>query len=120
MEPMVALMVAVLAASVFLRSRVARAPSRIILASPTTVWPLASVGAAVGLAGAAVVMLVSLGVGWAAFIVGMTVFFAMASVGKGVTAPTRIIYERGGKAILRSELIIGVVIFCAIWALLSQ
>ncbi|MEL6981352.1 MAG: hypothetical protein AAFO29_02900 [Actinomycetota bacterium] len=97
-----------------------KSPSRLILASPTTIWPLASVGAGIGLAVAAVVILTSVGAGWIAFIVGLVVFFAMASVGKGTTAPTRLIYERGGTAILRSELIIAVVIFVGVWAFLSQ
>lgn len=120
MEPMSALVIAVVGASIFLRLRMVRAPSRLILASPTTIWPLASVGAAVGLAAAAVIILTSVGAGWIAFIVGLVIFFMMASVGTGVTAPTRLIYERGSKSILRSELFIAVGIFVAIWAFLSQ
>lgn len=117
---MSALVIAVVGASIFLRLRMVRAPSRLILASPTTIWPLASVGAGLGLAAAAVLILSSVGVGWIAFIVGVVIFFAMVSAGKGTTAPTRLIYERGSKSILRSELFIAIGIFIAVWAFLSQ
>lgn len=120
MEPMVALVVSVMVAGVFFASRVTRTPSRFILAEPTTIWPVASLGAGVGLAVAAVIMLVSLGVGWIAFIIGVVILFAMASVGQGAANPKRLIYERGGKAILRSQVIVTVVIFCVLWAFLSQ
>lgn len=99
----------------------ARSPARIILAKPTTIWPIARVAPAFLLAAVAIFLLTRLGTSGAiAVIVGLVVVLLVVRIEKSTTAPLRLIYERGGSSILQWQLIAVVATFALVWAVVGR
>jgi uncharacterized protein YcfJ len=120
MNPVAALLVALAVTGIYVSTKSTRAPSRVLLASPTTVWPATAVTAAIGAAVVGGLVAEGLGAG-----VGIAVLVALA-LGFVAMRPrrnmqqTRIVYERGATVLLRAELVTAMLVFGVIWAVLAR
>ena len=115
-----ALFLAVLVGAIYLSSVATKAPSRVVLASPTTIVPmvvLAVIGALV-----VVVLAVArdLGAdGGVAILLALGVVVVGLGIG-GTTARTRLIYERGASAWSSSEFIGAIVLVLVLFVVAAR